>query len=354
MRRSSARCNHLVGVTGEHHPAARGLLIRLLARDALFRKRQAFLNGEYRRFGWVSFFPYCFAYKTPLALFVLLGAGSGGCVAVPKSRRIDVVATRLPIKFCARRQATGNLLYEMVPLVALFVVYWAFALSSHLNIGHRHLLPTYPALFIVAGAAAWWIRPPKFRAPMDVTNCRHSCRFNRTCRQHDPRRAVPLLRWITIAALAVVRGRRAMDLAALSGVLQSAGRRPMERLSASGRQPARLSQDLKETKAWLDAHPDDARDPERLYFAFYGSPPFSYYGIKARALPSFPEIWQPHIPQPLTGGTYLISATVLHGVVIPTPGRWNEQVRTAAANPAAKCERLSGICRHRPRDASAC
>ena len=73
---------------------------------------------------------------------------------------------------------TGRLLYEMVPLVALFVVYWAFALSSHLNIGHRHLLPTYPAPFIVVGAAAWWIRPPKLRAPMDVTN--ENARDNRT------------------------------------------------------------------------------------------------------------------------------------------------------------------------------
>ena len=85
------------------------------------------------------------------------------------------------------------------------------------------------------------------------------------------------------------------------------------------------SQDLKETKTWLDADPDDVRDPDRLYFAFYGSPPLSYYGIKARPLPSFPKIWQPHIPEPLTGGTYLISATVLQGVVILTPGRWNEQ-----------------------------
>ena len=32
----------------------------------------AFLNGEFRRFGWLSFYPYCFAAKTPVQFFLLL------------------------------------------------------------------------------------------------------------------------------------------------------------------------------------------------------------------------------------------------------------------------------------------
>ena len=50
-------------------------------------------------------------------------------------------------------------LYAGTPLLALVVVYWAFALTTNLNIGHRHLLPTYPALCILAGGAAFWIQP---------------------------------------------------------------------------------------------------------------------------------------------------------------------------------------------------
>ena len=40
----------------------------------------SFFNGEVRRFGWLGFFPYCLAAKTPLELFVLLAAGAGAVV----------------------------------------------------------------------------------------------------------------------------------------------------------------------------------------------------------------------------------------------------------------------------------
>jgi hypothetical protein len=51
-------------------------------------------------------------------------------------------------------------LYAGTPLLALVGIYWLFALASNLNIGHRHLLPIYPALCgIVCGGAAFWIRP---------------------------------------------------------------------------------------------------------------------------------------------------------------------------------------------------
>jgi hypothetical protein len=42
--------------------------------------------------------------------------------------------------------------------LVLLAVYWCAAIFSHLNIGHRHLLPTYPPLFILCGAAGWWLR----------------------------------------------------------------------------------------------------------------------------------------------------------------------------------------------------
>ena len=38
-------------------------------------------------------------------------------------------------------------------------IYGTFALTANLNIGHRHLLPIYPALCILAGGAAFWFQP---------------------------------------------------------------------------------------------------------------------------------------------------------------------------------------------------
>ena len=52
--------------------------------------------------------------------------------------------------FAATRTKLGAL-RPLLPLAVLFTVYWATSLASHLNIGHRHILPTYPVLFIAAG-----------------------------------------------------------------------------------------------------------------------------------------------------------------------------------------------------------
>jgi hypothetical protein len=111
------------------------------------RERTAFLNGEFGISGWLTFFPYTFLVKTPLPLFVIVGLAIAG--ATTRKRQ---------------RQKKGNsrdaapAFYDLLPLWVLLGVYWCAAISSHLNIGHRHLLPTYPPLFILCGAAAWWFR----------------------------------------------------------------------------------------------------------------------------------------------------------------------------------------------------
>jgi hypothetical protein len=58
----------------------------------------------------------------------------------------------------ARGRSSVQRFYDFWPLWTLFGVYWIVAIYSHLNIGHRHLLPTYPPLFVLCGAAASWLR----------------------------------------------------------------------------------------------------------------------------------------------------------------------------------------------------
>ena len=48
-------------------------------------------------------------------------------------------------------------IYDTSPLWVLFGFYWAAAIFSHLNIGHRHILPTYPPLFVLCGVAVSWL-----------------------------------------------------------------------------------------------------------------------------------------------------------------------------------------------------
>jgi hypothetical protein len=93
--------------------------------------RSGFLNGQVGFRGWRSFFPYTFLVKTPLPILGVMLLGL----------------------FALRRRRA----YETLPLWIMFGVYWAAAIGSHLNIGHRHILPTYPLLFVLCGAAGSWV-----------------------------------------------------------------------------------------------------------------------------------------------------------------------------------------------------
>lgn len=89
--------------------------------------RFAFLAGDYSLTGWPQFFPVAFALKTPLAVILLL----------PLVLALSAVQ--------ARRRIT----YRLAPALAFLAVYWAAAVTSHLNIGYRHLLPTLPVTYLL-------------------------------------------------------------------------------------------------------------------------------------------------------------------------------------------------------------
>ncbi|HEX8372328.1 MAG TPA: glycosyltransferase family 39 protein [Chthoniobacterales bacterium] len=90
--------------------------------------RSSYLLGEISAFGFWEYFLCTFFFKTPI---LTLAAFAGGLA----------VAIR-------RRQS-----WFFFPLVPVFV-YLAVSLASGLNIGHRHLLPIYPFLFVMAGSVA--------------------------------------------------------------------------------------------------------------------------------------------------------------------------------------------------------
>ena len=98
--------------------------------------REAFLNGHYSLHGWKSFFPYTVLVKTPLPVFGVLA---------------------LAIAAAASRRRTLRSFYATLPLWALLVVYWAVFVNAPINIGHRHILATYPPAFVLGGAAAGWL-----------------------------------------------------------------------------------------------------------------------------------------------------------------------------------------------------
>ncbi len=110
--------------------------------------RRAFLNGSCSETGWPWFFPYVFLVKTPLALFGVMALALAAGWRSLKSR-LGRAAGGAPIPAP---------LYDTLPLWVLMAVYWSAAVTSHLNIGHRHLLPAYAPLFVLCGASVRWLR----------------------------------------------------------------------------------------------------------------------------------------------------------------------------------------------------
>jgi hypothetical protein len=114
--------------------------------------RTAFLNGEISHNGWWWFFPFTFLVKTPLLALALMAVG----VWIQSGTRVELRGSSTP-------PTTHRILnHPSFPLWAFLVVFCAIALVTRVNIGHRHILPVYPAVFILCGSLAHWRPAPKW------------------------------------------------------------------------------------------------------------------------------------------------------------------------------------------------
>ena len=279
--------------------------------------RQAFLNGHYSLRGWKSFFPYTVLVKTPLPVFAVLLLAAAAAAARRDARR---------------------LLYATLPLWALIGVTWAVFLSAPLNIGHRHVLPTYPPAFVLAGVAADWLAS-----------------------RHRAIRAA-LLGLLALLAAEVLY--RFPNYLAYFNVLAGGPAHAYRHLVDSSLD---WGQDLPGVKRYLDEH----QPPAPIYLSYFGMADPAVYHIPARLLyssgfsalhPNPPPVLAVQAPageldavvrttlaqnpdfellatggagdraigvlveKPelyrLQGGTYFISATLLESVEFDSDGPW--------------------------------
>ena len=255
-------------------------LFGLLHTLAHSSSRPAFLHGEFGTTGWWTFFPICLMIKTPLATLGILVAALAAAAAAAARWRERAGSLR---RWIAER---GR---PLAPLLALQLVYWSAAVQGNLNIGHRHLLPALPALFILAGGAASWLRS----------------------RRWILRALVPaLLVGLVVESVSVRPHYLAFFNAAVGGPAN--GHRWLVDSSLD------WGQDLPGLARWLERE-----EAERVYLSYFGSADPGWYGIASRPLPSFLRPSDTRL-QVLRAGTYCVSATMLQGVYSPFPGRWNE------------------------------
>lgn len=244
---------------------------------AAHEERSCFLNGEYSKSGWRHFFPFCLLVKTPLALFGLLALALGGLRPTDNKSK----------------QQCWDRLYQVVPLAVPLVVLWGVFLGAQLNIGHRHILPTYPFMFVLAGAVGPWVIHRSRIAAGVVVTC---------------------LLWFTTSSLAAYPH----YLAYFNSLV--ARDKAHEHLVDSSLD---WGQDLPALAAWLD---DNASHDQRVYLTYFGSDLPVAYDIEAQRLPIERPLQQ---SLHLQGGVYCISATRLQSLYGFAPGRWNKEYENA-------------------------
>jgi hypothetical protein len=107
-----------------------GYLSGLAYQSMKAQSRASFLLGRFSLTGSRAYFPIAFAVKTPLATILFL-----------------TVTLLLLFDRTSRLRGNVEVFYLLVPAAIITLS----AVGARLNIGHRHILPLYPFLYVLAG-----------------------------------------------------------------------------------------------------------------------------------------------------------------------------------------------------------
>lgn len=243
--------------------------------------RFAFLAGDYSLTGWPEFFPLAFVLKTPPAVLVLLPVSLLLLVSRPYRR----------------------IAYRLAPALVFLLVYWAAAVTSHLNIGFRHLLPTLPATYVLVACSVYALRGKKY------------------------------LRWTLIA---IVAGAQA---------IASFGVRPyyLTYFNTLAGGPANgydhlvdssldWGQGLPALRDWLKLNHRD----ETLHLSYFGEDEPRRLGYNfTRIGDELFDRTQRDLPAPMNAGLYCIGATMYQRTYSLVRGPWSPRYETAYQNLSA-------------------
>jgi hypothetical protein len=288
----------------------------------------SFLNGRFGTQGFPSFFPYCVLFKTPFSVFLLaaLAIVAHAVRRFHQMKRLGKSALSLLI--------SG--FYATAPLWAIIGLYWLTAITGHINIGIRHILPTFPAIFILMGAAGAWLggRGSWF----GHNDAAEAIRTDDGPEQGEPfRTVVPKqvrlsAKWVTAICLTwfvfdVVGPWSYPNYLAYFNFTGGGTDGGYHHLVDSSYD---WGQELPALGEWMRENglDDEATRKRRVYLSYFGSSPPSVYGVNATLLPCYfaREQLEPQKQQPyevrLSPGVYIISATMLQSVYNPAAGPW--------------------------------
>jgi hypothetical protein len=188
----------------------------------------------------------------------------------------------------------------------LIGLYWTSAIASGVNIGYRHLLPVVPPTIILIGATGDAISRALRSGDSIVGRSRRA--------MVGAAAVVGLLIWHAGESLRIAPHYLAY-FNPIAGGPQHAYRHLVDSSLDWG-------QDLMGLKKWLDEHGLQSPGHQPVYLSYFGSARSEYYGIDSKQLPGYFDWWTPRVPEPLAGGVYCISATMLQGLYLMAPRGW--------------------------------
>jgi hypothetical protein len=266
--RPAGPTERVIAFANEHRLLPQAMLAGLLYQHASTQLWNGLLDGQIRDTGRWDYFPRAFVYKTPVA--ELAAVAVAGIILLFNVRRIP------------RHGWTFSCI--AIP----FAVFSAAAMTTHLNVGLRNILPLYPFLFLsigVAAAIAWRERP----------------------------------RLTAVAGSLLAIGVVAADISAWPDFVPffnaASSANELEHLADSNLD---WGQDVRQLADWQKRHPDVP-----LYTYLFTTVDPKYYGVRATSLPA-------------SGGSppgiVAISATHVQGIYLSNPAE-RQMIRRLTSQP---------------------
>ena len=241
----------------------------------------AFLHGRYSDSGWWYYFPVAFVLKTPLPTLILLV-----WAVIWRVRRYVTPGREGAAAQRGESSGRRTMLLDDAALLVPALGYFAIALTTDINLGYRHILPTLPFLvvFMATAVSAIHLSP--------ATTYKWALGG--------------LMGWLVLIALWIHPHYLAYFNVLAGG--PSGGWRYLVDSNLD------WGQDLADLKVWMTDH-----DVDQVWLSYFGEARPSYYGINYIGLDSWPPRLmdpdaRPFYPPDPAPGIYAISATNLQGV----------------------------------------
>ena len=245
-------------------------LFDLASLAKLTEARVAYLLGAVSFGGWTLYFPFTFLAKSSWALVT----------AIVASVAVWIHSTR-----GTGKTASPWSPYDCAPLLCFIMLFMGFSMMQTLNIGHRHIFPIYPFLFVLLGGLGVVFRRNVLWPKVIVGT-------------------------IMAGAIISAAATHPNHLAYISPLLGG----PTNGYHLLVDSSLEWGQELPAVKRWQDAHAAELDDgTQGYYFSYFGTGDPESYGIAARRLHSFFD-WREPIHERLLPGVYLVSATMLEPV----------------------------------------